>query len=302
MMVVIFDRFGYFFHETWLSVRRNLTLAFAAILTVAVGAMLVGLGLMARSASSNALGRWQGGVQFEIFLQPTISGNQIDALGLELRNHPDIERIEFVTQKEAHELLQEILVDEPEVLKEVAPESLPASYRIVPRQTEGELIESLAAQFRERPGVYSVETGRQQIDAIREWFNSFRWIVLLMSIVLSAASVLLIFNMIRVGMFARRREIEVMKLVGATNSFIRTPFILEGMLHGLAGGVVGAIAAGALRNHVEDLFGRSEILAFFRSFTVSSSQFNTAIFITIILGVVVGAVGSAFAASRFLDV
>ena len=90
MMVVIFDRLGYFFHETWISVRRNLTLTFAAILTVAVGAMLVGLGLMARSASSNALGRWQGGVQFEIFLQPTISGNQIDALGLELRNHPAV--------------------------------------------------------------------------------------------------------------------------------------------------------------------------------------------------------------------
>ena len=105
---------------------------------------------------------------------------------------------------------------------------------MVPRFAEGELIESLAAQFRQRPGVYSVETGRQQVDAIREWFNSFRWIVLLMSIVLAAASALLIFNMIRVAMFARRREIEVMKLVGATNSFIRLPFILEGMLHGLA--------------------------------------------------------------------
>ena len=103
-------------------------------------------------------------------------------------------------------------------------------------------------------------------------------------------------------MFARRREIEVMKLVGATNSFIRLPFILEGMLHGLAGGIVGAVAAGVLRNHVEELFGRSEILAFFRSFTVTSSQFNTATIATIAMGVIVGALGSAFAASRFLDV
>ena len=301
-MTGLLGRAAYFARETWINVRRNLKLTVAAILTVAVGVMLVGLGLMARYASTNALGRWQGGVQFEIFLEPNVEGGQTDAVGEELRNHPDIERIQFITQEQAYKLLEEMLVDEPELLAEVSVESLPPSYRVVPRVAEGELIESLAAQFRERPGVYSVETGRQQVDAIREWFNSFRWIVLLMSIVLATASAMLIFNMIRVAMFARRREIEVMKLVGATNSFIRLPFILEGMLHGLAGGVVGALAAGVLRNHVEGLFGRSEILAFFRSFTVTSSQFTTATIATVVMGVVVGALGSAFAAGKFLDV
>lgn len=296
------SRFGYFFRETWINIRRNLTLTVAAILTVAVGVMLVGLGLMARYASSNALGRWQGGVQFEVFLQPNISGDQIDALGAELQNHPDIERIEYFTQDQAYDLLQQMLSDDPDLVAEVSPETLPSSYRVVPRVAEGELIESLAAQFRQRPGVYSVETGREQVDAIKEWFNSFRWIVLLMSIVLAAVSVMLIFNSIRVAMFARRREIEVMKLVGATNSFIRFPFILEGMLHGLIGGIVGAVAAGVLRGHIEDLFGRSEILAFFRSFTVTSGQFTTATVATVVMGVIVGAVGSAFAAGRFLDV
>ena len=301
-MTGLLGRAAYFARETWINVRRNLTLTVAAILTVAVGVMLVGLGLMARYASTNALGRWQGGVQFEIFLEPNVEGGQADAVGEELRNHPDIERIQFITQEQAYKLLEEMLVDEPELLAEVSVESLPPSYRVVPRVAEGELIESLAAQFRERPGVYSVETGRQQVDAIREWFNSFRWIVLLMSIVLATASAMLIFNMIRVAMFARRREIEVKKLVRATNSFIRLPFILEGMLHGLAGGVVGALAAGVLRNHVEGLFGRSEILAFFRSFTVTSSQFTTATIATVLMGVVGGAWGSAFAAGKFLDV
>ena len=301
-MTGLLGRAAYFARETWINVRRNLTLTVAAILTVAVGVMLVGLGLMARYASTNALGRWQGGVQFEIFLEPNVEGGQADAVGEELRNHPDIERIQFITQEQAYKLLEEMLVDEPELLAEVSVESLPPSYRVVPRVAEGELIESLAAQFRERPGVYSVETGRQQVDAIREWFNSFRWIVLLMSIVLATASAMLIFNMIRVAMFARRRELEVMKLVGATTSFIRLPFISEGMLHGLAGGVVGALAAGVLRNHVEGLFGRSEILAFFRSFTVTSSQFTTATIATVLMGVVVGALGSAFAAGKFLDV
>ena len=208
----------------------------------------------------------------------------------------------MLTQDDAYALLKEMLADDPDLVNEVSPESLPPSYRVVPVDADGELIESLAAQFRQRPGVYSVETGRQQVDAIKEWFNSFRWIVLLMSLVLSIASVMLIFNTIRVAMFARRREIEVMKLVGATNSFIRFPFILEGMIHGLLGGILGAVAAGFLRNYVEDLFGRSEILAFFQSFTVTNSQFNTVAIMTVVAGALVGAIGSAFAAGRFLDV
>ena len=107
--------------------------------------MLVGLGLMARYASTNALGRWQGGVQFEIFLEPNIAGGQIDALGQKLRNHPDIERIQFITQDQAFNLLEDMLSDEPELLAEISVESLPPSYRVVPRDAAGELIESLDA-------------------------------------------------------------------------------------------------------------------------------------------------------------
>lgn len=294
-------RLRYFTRETWINIRRSPTLAFATILTVAVGVMLVGMGLMARYASGNALGRWEGGVQFEVFMQPTSTLNQIDAVGQELLAHPDIDRIEFLSQAQAAELLRQSLEGKPELLAAVTDESLPASYRVVPRTPQAELIESLAVQFRERPGVYAVETGRTQVDAIRAWFDSFRWVVLLLSIVLSTASAMLIFNSIRVAMFARRREIEVMRLVGATNGFIRFPFVLEGIVHGLIGGVVGTVAAGVLRAHVEDLFGRSDVLAFFRSFVVTPGQFRTVAAITVVMGVLVGAASSAFAAGRFLD-
>ncbi|MXY02789.1 MAG: ABC transporter permease [Acidimicrobiales bacterium] len=296
------SRIRYFARETWTNIRRNLTLTFAAILTVAVGVMLVGMGLMAGYASGNALDRWEGGVQFEVFLNPQIDPSQLDALGIELQTHPEIDRIEFFSAEEAYALVSQQMADQPELLAQVSPEALPASYRVVPRSVEAELIESLAAQFRQRPGVMSVQTGREEVDAIRTWFTSFQGIVLLLSIVLSGASVMLIFNSIRVAMFARRREIEVMKLVGATNGFIRFPFMLEGMLHGLIGGIIGAIAAGALRGHVEGLFSRSDILAFFRSFVVTSDQFTTVVIVTVIAGVLVGMIGSAFAASRFLDV
>lgn len=294
------NRLRYFSRETWNNLRRNLTLTIAATVTVAVGVMLVGMGLMARYASGNALGRWEGGVQFEVFLNPDITGDQLDAAGLALTEHPEVERVEFFSKQDAYALLAQTL-DEASIAQ-IEPDDLPASYRVVPTSANAPLIESLAAQIREWPGVLSVETGRAQIDAIRAWFTSFRWIVLLLSILLSAVSVVLIINSIRVAMVARRREIEVMKLVGATNGFIRTPFMLEGMVHGLVGGVIGAVAAGFLRNHVEDLFTRSDVLAFFRTFVVTPGQFRTVVVLTVAAGVLVGAIGSAVGANRFLDV
>ena len=110
------------------------------------------------------------------------------------------------------------------------------------------------------------------------------------------ASGLLIWNTIRTAMFARRREIEVMKLVGATNWFIRIPFMLEGLLHGLAGGLLA----------VAGLYGvnflwKERVIPKI-PLQVSSSQFNLVVVLVLVVGMLVGAVGSAVAASRFLDV
>jgi cell division transport system permease protein len=110
----------------------------------------------------------------------------------------------------------------------------------------------------------------------------------------------LIWNTIRTAMFARRREIEVMKLVGATNWFIRIPFMLEGLLHGLAGGL---LAVGGLYgvNYLwkERVIPKIPDLA---ALQVTSTQFNLVVVLVLVVGMLVGAIGSAVAASRFLDV
>ncbi|MEO5722994.1 MAG: FtsX-like permease family protein, partial [Ilumatobacteraceae bacterium] len=126
--------------------------------------------------------------------------------------------------------------------------------------------------------------------------------MLVIAVALLAVAVLLIWNTIRTAMFARRREIEVMKLVGATNWFIRLPFMLEGLLHGLVGGVM---ASGVLlflnsdwTSGVRSLPGNSGLQAF----VVLGSYPWTVVVYMVGLGAIVGAVGSGTAASRFLDV
>lgn len=292
-------RFGYFLRETWVNIRRNITLTVAAILTVAVAVMLVGGAILARKAVEHATARWQDGVEFIIFLDPDIPGDQADSIGSEITTHPDVERVVFFDKQDAY---QEFVDFFPDFADTVDAQRLPESYRVVPRDASEEVIASLAGQFEVRPGVFEVVSAQERIGQVRNFAARMNTGLLVVAIVVSVASVLLIYNSIRVAIFARRREIEVMKLVGATNSFIRMPFILEGMVHGLLGAAVGTGLLAAARPWTENLLAETEGLAIFSDLQVSAAQFNSTVVWVIAFGLLFGAVGSGVAAGRFLDV
>ena len=295
------SRIGYFLRETFINLRRNFTLTVAAVLTVAVSLSLVGSAFQVRYAVNNATARWQGGIEFIIFLDPEIPGGQLDAIGNALQTHPDVRSARYVTQDEAYDEFVRLFADTPELAENITAEVLPSSYRVVPRIADGQLIDSIAETFKIQPGVFDVVTAKDTVDAILSVSNRLRNVFLFGAIVLLIVAVVLIFNTIRVAMFARRREIEVMKLVGATNTFIRVPFILEGMLQGIVGGLVAVVGLARLRDIIEDLFSREE-LALFSNFVVPTNEFSFTVVLVVILGAAVGAIGSAVAVGRFLDV
>jgi len=292
-------RFGYFLRETWVNIRRNITLTLAAVLTVAVAVMLVGGAILARKAVEQATARWQDGVEFIIFLDPDIPGEQADSIGSEIAGHPDVARVDFFDKQDAY---AEFVGFWPEQANLVEPEILPESFRVVPKDASEEVIASLAGQFEIRPGVFEVVSAQERIGQVRDFAARMNTGLLVVAIVVSVASVLLIYNTIRVAIFARRREIEVMKLVGATNSFIRFPFVLEGMLHGLLGAAVGTGLLALARPWTESLLADTEALPIFADLQITSAQFNSTVVWVILFGLFFGAVGSGVAAGRFLDV
>ena len=164
------------------------------------------------------------------------------------------------------------------------------------------LVRSLSDQYRTLPGVEAVALAEDEFQVISTLSNFIRVVTLVMSLVLLIVAVGLIWNTIRTSMFARRREIEVMKLVGATNWFIRVPFMLEGLLQGLLGGTV---ACGGL--WILNSAWTSGVAGFkpgtgISSLVVPNSYLTSVMLILLAIGAVVGAVGSAIAATRFLDV
>jgi cell division transport system permease protein len=293
---------NYLFRETGSNLRRNITLTLASIVTVAVSLALFGIALLLRQGVDNATQRWEGGIEFVVFMNADASAAQLQAVADALDASPEVSKITFFDQDKAFEEFKDLFEGTPELIETVQPSDLPTSFRVVPSDTDPDAVEQLASRFETSPGVREVVSAQETIRNIESLTNIASFIVLLGSVFLLAAAAALIFNTIRMAMFARRREIEVMKLVGATNWFIRLPFMVEGMIQGLlgAGVAVGAVfgANWALDRYLSD----RNSLQLLESFVVATEDVWRTSFLLLVIGVIVGTVGSAIAVSRFLDV
>jgi cell division transport system permease protein len=172
---------------------------------------------------------------------------------------------------------------------------------VVPRQAEQTKL--IGDRFNNTAGVLRVSYAKDEVEAlvsITKFLQIMLWTV---AVVLLGAACLLILNTIRMAIFARRREVAVMKLVGATNWFIRVPFMLEGMVQGVIGAVAAFSMVWVLRNFFQRwIQGSHSDVQLFKQFLVTGSDVMGTGLLLVIVGMVVGTVGSAVAVSRFLDV
>ncbi len=296
-------KLDYVVRETGRNLRRNLTLTLASVLTVAVSLSLLGVALLLQKGVANATDRWEDGVEFIIFLQPEITQAQLDSIQDDLNQSAGVQTSRFVTQEEAYqEFTQDFFPDQPEITEIVTPDILPPSFRVVPVELDADAVEALAAEFETKPGVKKVVRATEEIRKIERATDVVRWIVLGAGAVLLLTGLLLILNTIRMAMFARRREIEVMKLVGATNWFILVPFMLEGTVQGIAGAALGTTSVYGANRAFARWLASDDVLTILKSFAVTSGEVWGISLFLLAIGAAVGAVGSAIAAYRFLDV
>lgn len=291
----------YMIRETATNLTRNLTLTAASIITMFVALVLFGSAWMFRAGTENGTQQFRDGVEFIVFLNPSVTGEQFDSISAELSGHPNIDEIEFVSQAEALEQFLAWFGNEPELVEVATVEIMPPSFEVKPREADPQLVESLADQFRGRAGVFRVETAQETTETIVGIADAAQRWMFWGSAAALVGGALLIFNTVRVAMFARRREIEVMKLVGASNWYIRLPFVLEGLVHGLVGGVLAVFAVRFLRNSLEEDVLDSQAQLFVQFF-VTDSQVNGTSVVVLVVAAAVGVACSAFAVGRFLDV
>jgi cell division transport system permease protein len=297
-------RISYAFRETWASFQRNVTLTAAAIITSAVSLLLVGTTFLIQRAFDNLLTRWKGDVELIVYVRSDAAPEQIQVIEQALRSQPsiiDVDQLQFLDQAASYAEAQRLFAGDPGTLRLLTPENIPSQFKVVPLAQDSNLIRELGEQFRLLPGVREVAYAQDVFDVVARLSQFIRVATTAMSIVLLIVAVGLIWNTIRTAMFARRREIEVMKLVGATNWFIRIPFMLEGLLQGMIGAVLACGGLWGLNSAwtgaVLD-FDDTELSAL----VVTGGFVRWIMLLILLIGAVAGAVGSGIAASRFLDV
>jgi cell division transport system permease protein len=289
------------FSEAWSSITSNLSTTIAATMTVLIGMFLLGLFI--------ALGTWvlswsdhvKKELQVKVYFDRTATKAQEAFVGQQIRKDPRVKLTTFVSKQEAEKQMRKKF---PDLYATPLPGNpLPDSWVVTP--TKGEYTPVIGAAIRsahypgvEQPAAQGVQWGAQTAKRVLT-IAEVIWVAFLVAVILLVtASTLLIANTIRLSIFARRREIEVMKLVGATNWFVRGPFMLEGLLCGLAGSLFAVILLVigkeiALPSILPHIGGGSDVHAV--PFALNALALLAA-------GLLLGAAGSGLTLRRFLQV
>jgi cell division transport system permease protein len=300
----MWSRITYTFREMWASLSRNLTLTVAAVVTSVVSLFLFGLTLLIQQAFENQLSLWTGGVEMIVYMENGASDETIALVKTELENQPAvIDKVTYCDIQCSLDVAAKLFAGDEATLNQLDASTIPSFFSIQPvDKDDNELLRQLRAQFKDYPKVDDVVYPNEQIQVLSQLKGFIGVRTLVMSVVLLMASVLLIWNTIRTAMFARRREIEVMKLVGATNWFIRLPFMLEGLLQGLAGGALASVFLWFVNGDWTNGVRAFPVDSGLEGFVVADGYPLVVYGMMLALGALVGAIGSATAASRFLDV
>jgi cell division transport system permease protein len=294
----VLTRLGYFSRETIVSLRRNLLMTIAGVLTVAVSLALFGGIMMLSRWVGHGTERIKGGVRLEIFMNVDATQDQISTVRAALTNDPDVKSFRFFNKKAALEEFKRIFRKDPDLVKNITADALPTSFRIVPDRAEQ--TNAIQRRFETQPGVEDVATPEEALRGLLDATNTARIIFIGLSLVLLVSSLFLIVNTIRLATFARRREIEVMKLVGASNWFVRVPFMAEGLVQGLIGAGLAVGVVVALKIGFDNWFDSPT--GFFKEFYVTGGDATVVAFYVLALGIVIGLIGSLIGLRRFLRV
>ncbi len=298
------SRLRYILRETLDSFRRNATLTVASIITAAISLLGVGLTLLSQHAFDNLLARWEGGVEMIVFMNPTATVDQLALVDTALDGQDQfIQEFVYCDEICSLEEADRIFAGEPGVRELLTEETILTQFKAIPTEdTDVELLRTVSDAFAELPGVYDVSFAEDQISLITQLQSFFGFRLLLLSIFLLLAAILLIWNTIRTAIFARRREIEVMKLVGATDWFIRVPFMLEGLLHGIIGAGLASLGLWAWNSQWTTGVQNFPDNSGFSALVVVDGYDQTVMLIMLAIGALAGAIGSGIAASKFLDI
>ena len=287
-------------------IKKNVTMTVALVLTVTISLTLFGVGLLVQRQSSTMKDYWYDKVELSIFLcgansatetcPKNISETERDNIRRTLENNPDVVEIYYESSEEAYGHFTKQFKDSP-ILASVKPEDLPESFRV--KLSSPDKYESVAAEIIVLPGVEQVRDQKALLERFFSLLSGVQQIAITVAIGMLLVTVLLILNTVRLSAYARRKETNVMKLVGASNLSIALPFILEAVVAAVAGGFISVLALFGLQQFiVENRLAATYVETSFVNWT---DVFSISL-IVFLVGVLIAAVSAAVSVKKYLKI
>ena len=296
-MVMELSTACYYFRETFASLVRNNWLSLASIGTVAVSLFILGCSLLLIINLNEMTNTLESMLEINVFLENDLERGQVKQLNDKIRFLSGVEQVEFIPKEQALEQMRQSFGDRREIVSNLDDNPLPDALRVKTRKAAQ--VPEVAGEIAKYKGVEEVRYGQKVVERLLAITHWVRTAGLVTMVVLGIAAVFLISTAIRISVFSRRKEIGIMKFLGATNWFVRLPFLLEGMVLGLTGAFLAAI------------------IIYFGYFILVQQISSAMPFIPVVgqiekllpvlagllgLGMIIGAAGSSISVHRFLKV
>ena len=226
-------KFSYVLKNTLLNMRRSPLLVFATIIAVLVSSFLVFTTLSARSIVENNTLRWQNGIHVVVFLDDRVTTTAHKQLETSLEDYPEVRTVDYFSKPEAEEEFKVLFKDQPELLAEVDYEILPASLRI--NLNDPSNYKLIIERLEGNPAVKEIRTSGEAIERLLSLTDTLVISASAFALLIGFAAFILIINTLRLAAYSKKKEIKIMRLIGASSTYIRLPFIFEAVIESLIG-------------------------------------------------------------------
>jgi cell division transport system permease protein len=292
--------------ELAIGLRRNVTMTLAAVVTITISLTLLGGALMIRDGAASLEHDLLNDIEVSVYLQPPcgspgapsncLTTSEQTQIQKTLQQLPQVKSVTYISQASAYQRFKADFANDPALIKNTTRHALPASFAVALKDPhQFEVVNSAVS---EAPGVQSVTNAQQDLKALFAFFHRITLGVLLIAVLLLAATCLLIYNTMLVAAFTRRRETGIMRLVGASDFYIQAPFILEGTVIGVVGSTLALTLMAVVRTFVANSTSHEELLKPFGEWVT----FWQAVPLVIIVGVVLSATASFLTLRRHMRV
>lgn len=287
----------YFLRQALISLTRNGLMSLASIGTMVVSLLILGMFLMMIASLGNIVTSLESKVEVTVFLKDSVSNEEIVELKETIGKLDGVKEIVFVSKGEAFQELKEKMGNKSKVLTAVESNPLPNSFEI--KAKDPAQVSVIAKELMDFKQIEEVKYGQEVVEKLFTLTKVLRWVGVTLIVLMTLATIYIIVNTIRLTVFARRKEIKIMKLVGATDWFIRWPFLIEGILLGLVG---AAIAVLLLRESYALIIHRAQEALPFIPIGGNEAQVANLSYWLLVIGALIGAIGSTISLHRFLQV